>query len=206
MRINVHFLTHLSQCVLNWGCLWSYSTFIPEWLNGELLTLKHVSQSVAAQIVINYLFKMAGRDEIVGFEKDGQVFPPDVREFFHESFHLPASFDESSILITGTKIRWLGCPKTRKLNLDEEIALMNYLKMDPEEIDRLTVQSYPRLEMQSTKSILAKIFAPCLPMKCFSLLSQQLLVLGREMGVESKTNYVPAPIGNTTFHIFQAKL
>ncbi|KAK4021618.1 hypothetical protein OUZ56_003529 [Daphnia magna] len=85
---------------------------------------------------------MAGRDEIVGFEKDGQVFPPDVREFFHESFHLPASFDESR-----TKIRLLGCPKTRKLNLDEEIALVNYLKMDPEEIDRLTVQSYPRLEM-----------------------------------------------------------
>lgn len=28
--INIHLLTYLSQCVLNLGCLWSYSTFIPE--------------------------------------------------------------------------------------------------------------------------------------------------------------------------------
>ncbi len=29
--------------------------------------------------------------------------------------------------------------------------------------------------------------------------SSQPIVIGREMGVNSKKNYVPAPIGNTTF-------
>lgn len=73
--INVHFLTHLFQCVLDWECLWSYSTFIPEWLNGELLTLKHGSQAVAAQMANNYLLKMAVREKVVSLENDGQVFP-----------------------------------------------------------------------------------------------------------------------------------
>lgn len=51
--INIHLLSYLSQCVLNLGCLWSYSTFIPEWLNGKLLTLKHGSQAIAAQMANN---------------------------------------------------------------------------------------------------------------------------------------------------------
>ncbi len=33
--INVQFLIHLSQSVLDWGCLWTTSTFIPEWFNGD---------------------------------------------------------------------------------------------------------------------------------------------------------------------------
>lgn len=59
--INVHLLTYLSQCVLNLGCLWSYSTFIPEWLNGKLLTLKHGSPAIAAQMANNNLLKMTVR-------------------------------------------------------------------------------------------------------------------------------------------------
>jgi hypothetical protein len=65
--INIHLLTYLSQCVLNvyglmvlW-CLWSYFTFIPEWLNGKLLILKHGSQAIAAQMANNNLLKMAVR-------------------------------------------------------------------------------------------------------------------------------------------------
>lgn len=44
--INIHFLTHLSQSVLDWGCLWATSTFIPEWFNGELGTYFNGTQSV----------------------------------------------------------------------------------------------------------------------------------------------------------------
>lgn len=58
------------------------------WLNGELLTLKHGSQAVAAQMANNYLLKMAVREKIVSLEKDGQVFPPEVKKFLHESLHL----------------------------------------------------------------------------------------------------------------------
>ena len=152
--INVHFLTHLFQCVLDWGCLWSYSTFIPEWLNVELLSLKHGSQAVSAQMANNYLLKMAVREKVVSLEKDGQVFLPDVKKFIHESFHLSESFDdETSLTIGEGKTKLLGSSQTRVLNLDEEIALMNFLKIEAEEIDRLTVQAFPRLEMQSTKSI-----------------------------------------------------
>jgi hypothetical protein len=152
--INIHFLTHLFQCVLDWECLWSYSTFIPEWLNGELLTLKHGSQAVAAQMANNYLLKMEVREKVVSLENNGQVFPPDVKKFLHESLHLPESFhDETSFTIGEGKIILLGSSQTRVLNLDEEIAFMNFLKIGAEEIDRPTVQAFPRLEKQSTKSI-----------------------------------------------------
>jgi hypothetical protein len=81
-------------------------------------------------------------------------FPPDVKKFLHESLHLPESFhDETSFTIGEGKIKLLGSSQTRVLNLDEEIAFLNFLKIGAEEIDRLTVQAFPRLEMQSTKSI-----------------------------------------------------
>lgn len=32
LGINIHFLTHLAQAVINWGCLWTTSTFIPNGL------------------------------------------------------------------------------------------------------------------------------------------------------------------------------
>ena len=44
--INIHFLTHLAEHVLNWGCLWAHSTFIPEDFNGILLSLKNGTQEV----------------------------------------------------------------------------------------------------------------------------------------------------------------
>ena len=49
------------------------------------------------------------------------------------------------------KTKLLGSSQPRVLNLDEEIAPMNFLKTEAEEIDRLTVQAFPRLEIQSTK-------------------------------------------------------
>lgn len=57
------------------------------------------------------------------------------------------------VLQSETKIKLLGSSQTRVLNLDEEIAFLNFLKIGAEEIDGLTVQAFPRLEMQSTKSI-----------------------------------------------------
>ena len=63
-------------------------------------------------------------------KKDGQVFSPDVKKFIHETLHLPKSFDdENSFTIGGGKTKLLGSSQTRVLNLDEEIALMNFLKM-----------------------------------------------------------------------------
>lgn len=36
VKFNIHLLTHLSKSVLDWGCLWATSAFIPEWFNGQL--------------------------------------------------------------------------------------------------------------------------------------------------------------------------
>ena len=217
--INVQFLTHLTQCVLDWGCLWSYSTFIPEWFNGELLGMKHGSQAIPEQMANNYLLKMAVRDKVIGLKKDGQVFPPDVREFLHEALHLPKSSNELNSSIGDANIKFLGAPTTKELNLDEEIALMNYLKLEPEEIDGLAIQAFSRIQMQSINSIFTTnkySLSPKRSNHC-ALLSNETfffiesiwlvtnnssrhpIVVGREMGVDSKKNYVPAPIGSTTF-------
>jgi hypothetical protein len=56
--INVHFLIHLLQSVLDWGCLWTTSTFIPEWFNGVLMSLSNGTQAIADQMATNYLFNL----------------------------------------------------------------------------------------------------------------------------------------------------
>ena len=54
-----------------------------------------------------------------------QVLPPDIREFLHEALHLPKSSNELNFSIGDANIKFLNAPTTKKLNLDEEIALMN---------------------------------------------------------------------------------
>lgn len=71
--INVLFLTHLSQSVLDWGYLWSTSTFIPEWFNGELNTLCNGTQHVVCQMALNYLKK--NFYEISSFKTDKKRKP-----------------------------------------------------------------------------------------------------------------------------------
>ena len=58
LRINLHFMKHLPQAVLDWGCLWSTSTFIPEWFNGELASLCHGSQGVIDQMATNHVIRL----------------------------------------------------------------------------------------------------------------------------------------------------
>jgi hypothetical protein len=57
IRYNFHLLTHLVQSALNWDLPWSSSTFIPEWFNGELISLKNGTQCVAKQMVRSFLLK-----------------------------------------------------------------------------------------------------------------------------------------------------
>jgi hypothetical protein len=56
--INVHFLIHLSQSVLDWGCLWTTSSFIPEWFNGVLMSFSNGTQAIADKMASNYLLKL----------------------------------------------------------------------------------------------------------------------------------------------------
>ncbi|XP_045025131.1 uncharacterized protein LOC123469848 [Daphnia magna] len=65
IRYNFHLLTHLVQSALNWGLPWSNSTFIPEWFNGELISLKNGTQCVAEQMVKSFLLKKAVRSDAI---------------------------------------------------------------------------------------------------------------------------------------------
>lgn len=53
--IKIHFLTHLSQSVLDWDCLWATSTYIKKWFNGELGIFFNGTQSVVDQMAQNFL-------------------------------------------------------------------------------------------------------------------------------------------------------
>ncbi|KAK4017467.1 hypothetical protein OUZ56_032778 [Daphnia magna] len=103
-------------------------------------------------MVNNYLLKIAVRDKVVRIEKVCQVFPPDVRDFLHESLQIPFSSSKLSISIKEGEIKLLGSPKLKKLNLEEEVALMNYLQIYPEDIDRKWVwtQNYVPASIEST--------------------------------------------------------
>ena len=63
ITMNLHLATHLAESVVNWGCLWATSTFIPEWFNGELAKPCNGTQAVAEQMVKNYLIKIVVREE-----------------------------------------------------------------------------------------------------------------------------------------------
>ena len=58
------FLTvHVSQSVLDWGCLWASSTFIREWFNGELETYFNGAQSVKDWIAQKFFINHVVKDE-----------------------------------------------------------------------------------------------------------------------------------------------
>ena len=46
--MNIH-LSHLVDCVRNWGPLWSYSRFVYETMNGQLKKLFHGSRDMTKQ-------------------------------------------------------------------------------------------------------------------------------------------------------------
>ena len=107
--INIHFLTHLAQSVLDWGCLWSTSTFIPEWFNGELLKLSNGSQAVIEQMANNYLLKLAVRGEAMPLVSNDSL-PPPVATLLSELLHLPESETKrlKKFLINDNRVELLG--------------------------------------------------------------------------------------------------
>lgn len=121
--INVHFLTHLPQSVLDWGCLWTTSTFIPEWFNGVLMSLSNGTQAVADQMARNYLMKLAVRDEAVNILAN-HVLPPNVSDKLCDNLHLPREkrrvFSKGTLTNNDT-IEALGNPTIRNASLIEKM-------------------------------------------------------------------------------------
>ena len=48
--MNVHLLSHLAQCVEDWGSLWAYICFPFESMNKELKFLFHGSRDMCQQV------------------------------------------------------------------------------------------------------------------------------------------------------------
>jgi hypothetical protein len=85
MRFNMHLLTHLSQSVIYWGCLWTNSTFIPEWFNGQLVALISGTQCVAEQMV--HFFRL--RNDIPVY-----FIPRNVVTLLQDLLNIPVHVDE----------------------------------------------------------------------------------------------------------------
>lgn len=89
---NFHLITHLCQCVQDWGCLWGSSTFIPEWFNGQLQSMVHGTQAPVEQMVSTFLIRSAVRDEVIELMKDPLVvMPKKTVDIFKNLIHLSPS-------------------------------------------------------------------------------------------------------------------
>lgn len=163
IKINVHFLTHLPSCVLNWGCLWAHSAFIPEWFNGQLLNLFHGTQHVADQIASNHMIKVAVREEATHLLSTKR-FPPKVGSLLQELLHLPVN-DVSlakGLLANDDQIELLGRWSSRSLTVEEEVALRElflaerYSKFRSLPLEN-SLKFYIRFKLRESRSIFTTV-------------------------------------------------
>ncbi len=120
VRFNMYLLTHLSQSVFNWGCLWATSTFIPEWFNGKLVALISGTQCVAEQVVHSFRLRNVIRAEAVSI-LSRYILPRNVVTLLQDLLNIPVHVDEEEegcFHVTLCGIKLLGRPKKRKTSLD----------------------------------------------------------------------------------------
>ena len=72
--INFHLVTHMVQSTLDCGCAWTYSTFIPESVNRDLMNLTQGSQAVVEQMDLNYLMKLKLEKMFLNFKNKAWLF------------------------------------------------------------------------------------------------------------------------------------
>ncbi|KAI9551042.1 hypothetical protein GHT06_006256 [Daphnia sinensis] len=127
---NMHLLTHLGKSVIDWGCLWSTSAFIPEWINGDLQNLFNGTQNVIDQMAQMYLLRIAIRKEAIDLLASSSI-PNEVACLLHRLLCLPKSIISSRFLqhdrtIDGYTVR--GKSTKRKLVAEEVVALKNLFR------------------------------------------------------------------------------
>lgn len=227
VRINIHFLTHLPRCVLDWGCLWATSTFIPEWFNGELISLFNGTQFVPDQMAKNHLTKLAVRNEVASL-LDRNRLPKDVASLFRELLRLPDNVKHRSGMKTndGT-VYVLGKPVSRKAKVDEEVALLNLFSSKAELIPyqetdfESSVWFYDRLKLMKTSLIFTTncykkspkrinycvllrdgSFAEIVSIPVLTLPDRDdfhAFIICQILGSHSKSTYIPRAIDDVTF-------
>jgi len=124
---NFHLLTHLAESVLKWGCLWTTSTFIPEWFNGELISLANGTQAVVDQMAFNYLMRYAIRDEALSL-LDVVSVPRGISVLFEELLNIKTKTTTSNNRGIGSgSFFLLGSPHKHDLSVAELVSLMNFV-------------------------------------------------------------------------------
>ena len=142
MRFNFHLITHLARATLNWGCIWSWSTFIPEWFNGVLVSSTNGTQCVPEQMVKNLLMKKALRSDAITLMLKYNL-PQNVsvllKDFLNISHHdLLSSLDIDSSVFN---LKVLGVPKKKLASKECQSAIQNYFS-SVRELAPLNIKSY----------------------------------------------------------------
>ena len=155
--INVHFLTHLPDCILKWGCLWATSAYIPEWFNGVLVSMCKGTRAITEQMNKSYLMNLAVREEVITLIKTENL-PPTVELLFKDLLHLTddsvRKFGKGKVVNNGT-VKLMGSSSSRKLTMYEEAALLNKIKNLPEftkfsDMDFSHCEFFARFQLIST--------------------------------------------------------
>ena len=180
------------------------------------MNLTQGSQAVVEQMDLNYLMKLKLEKMFLNFKNKGLAFPPAMNELFTELLQFPSVKTRLEVN-DGVKIRLLGFPERKTLTIEEEIALMNLLKLDSDKIDQLKFICYPRFEIVSTGSIFTTRCYNRSPKRAnyAALLSDgkfvciekilcidfsQVVILFKTMGTILETKYTPEPLVGIEFH------
>lgn len=116
----------MSNSVLDWGCLWTHSTFIPEWFNGELVSLCNGTYKVIKQIVKSYFLKNVVRNNAMEVIS-GKKFSSEVEKLLNELLWLPLgknrSFKERKRKLVGGKAKLIVKAEIRILTIEEKLCM-----------------------------------------------------------------------------------
>jgi len=225
VRFNVHLFTHLCDSALDWGCLWASSTFIPEWFNGQLVSMANGTQNVAEQMAHTFLLRQVIREEAIEL-MSRYLLPANVSSLLCSLLHIPTHLngnliEKENLFVTPSKIELLGLPIKTKTSLACEIALNNYLKepsLESESIGWHYV--YQRFLLPTISSIFTSTNYTRSPKRlndcAFMLdgtffiieaimhfsnlpLDNQPFIIGRSMGSISNVKCCPLPVLDKSF-------
>ena len=121
---NFHLLPHLPPSVIDWGCMYAWSTFIPEGLNGELNSLCQGTQSIVEQMAQRYMMRNQLRNEAIDVMSKNNL-PKPILEMLQNLLCLPVGEHKKFATIKGRQIeivKLLGRSLMRPLDADEKTA------------------------------------------------------------------------------------
>lgn len=160
---NLHLVTHLSQSVLDWGCLWASSAFIPEWFNGDLQSMVHGTQAAVEQMSSTYLMRTCIRNEAIEMLSDPSVhLPPKTVSLLQNLLHLPSILFPAlgahrtiHRKVMPNDVVLLGKPSFRILRDVEVAAIRELLALDSTQIKLNPVSL--RAALSSVASVYSKL-------------------------------------------------